>query len=173
MIASVADGDEAALRELYLRTGPKLHGICIRILHDKGDAEEALQEAYVSVWRRAASFDPARASAISWLAAIARNRAIDRLRSTRNMRGTRPVEEALEIADPAPDALSRLEDGEQGRRLTGCIDELEDKQSSAIRAAFFDGLTYSQLADRVSVPLGTMKSWIRRGLAQLKECLER
>ena len=172
-LARVADGSEAALKEVYQRTSAKLFGLCLRILGDRGEAEDALQEIYVSVWRRAESFDPARASPITWLAALARNRAIDRMRASGRPRPAEPIEAAARLADDAPDALSALEKDEEKDRLLGCVDELEERQSGPIRAAFFGGLSYPELAERAGVPLGTMKSWIRRGLLRLRECLER
>jgi RNA polymerase sigma-70 factor (ECF subfamily) len=131
-----------------------------------------LQDIYINVWRKAGSFDPARASPITWLAALARNRSIDRRRAG-GTRETVPVEEAGEIPDSAADALTRLTAAQEGRRVASCLGELEERQNSAIRAAFFDGLSYPELATRWAVPLGTMKSWIRRGLLRLKDCLER
>lgn len=169
----VAIGDHAALGEVYDATSAKLFGICLRILRDRSEAEDALQDVYVSVWRRADRFDPGRASPITWLAILARNRAIDRLRAQRRTDQTQPVEMALDIADSAPDALAELEAGEDRKQLSGCIEELEPHTSESIRAAFFAGYTYAELATRMNVPLGTMKSWIRRGLTKLKECLER
>lgn len=172
-LARVARGSQSALEEVYSRTSAKLFGLCLRILGDRGEAEDALQEVYVSVWRRAGTFDPARASPITWLAALARNRAIDRLRSAGRQRPAEPLDEALGIADGSADALAQLEGSEDRRRLMACVGALEERQSRSIRAAFFEGLTYSELAERASVPLGTMKSWIRRGLLRLRECLER
>ncbi len=166
-------GEKAALETIYAATSAKLFGICLRILRNRQDAEDVLQEVYLNVWRRAGSFDPARASPITWLATLARNRAIDRLRSAKRSAGTEPVDAALEVADPSPDALAAIESGEEARRLAGCIGELEERTAGAIRAAFFGGLTYSDLAERDGVPLGTVKSWIRRGLMKLKECLQR
>jgi len=132
-----------------------------------------LQEAYINVWQKAAGFDPARSSPITWLAALARNKAIDRLRA----RGSRPSEplgdDALAIADPSASASERLESAEEGRLLARCIAELEERQATPIRQAFFGGATYAELATREGVPLGTMKSWVRRGLLRLKECLQR
>lgn len=171
-LARIAGGDRAALKELFDRTSAKLFGICLRILKDRGDAEDALQDVYVSVWHRAGTFDPARASPITWLATIARNRAIDCLRSLRRSRAAEPVDEALGLADSAPDAFDQAATAADATRLQQCLQELEQRQSQAIRSAFFDGFSYSQLAKRASVPLGTMKSWIRRGLQQLKTCVE-
>ncbi len=172
-LARVAGGSEAALQDVYRRTSAKLFGLCLRILGDRGEAEDALQEVYVSVWRRAGTFDPARASPITWLAALARNRAIDRLRASGRPRPAEPIDAAFDIADGGEDALSRLETAESNKRLMGCVEELEARQAEAIRAAFFGGLSYPELAEREAVPLGTMKSWVRRGLLRLKACLER
>jgi RNA polymerase sigma-70 factor (ECF subfamily) len=171
-LARVAGGSQAALAEVYGKSSAKLFGICLRILGDRSEAEDALQDIYVNVWRKAGSFDPARASPITWLAALARNRSIDRRRA----RGTRemaPVEDAADIADGSDDALTRLMAEEEGGRIATCLDELEARQNRAIRSAFFEGLSYPELAAQSAVPLGTMKSWIRRGLLRLKDCLER
>jgi RNA polymerase sigma-70 factor (ECF subfamily) len=166
----VREGSQPALAEVYNRTSSKLFGICLRILGDRSEAEDALQEVYVNVWRKAGSFDPSRASPISWLAAMARNRAIDHARSS-GRRKQEPIELAAHIADDAASAPEVIEQGQESRRLQNCLGELEQRQSQAIRAAFFDGYTYSELAERTDVPLGTMKSWVRRGLLRLKECL--
>jgi len=151
-LARVAAGDRTALRLVYQDTSAKLFGVCLRILNDRSEAEDVLQEVYVTVWRKAASFDPSRASPITWLVAIARNRAIDRLRAS---------------------AIDMVLQGEQHARLKTCLGELEERHAEAIRWAFLDGVTYEQLAERMGVPLGTMKSWIRRGLLKLRACLER
>jgi RNA polymerase sigma-70 factor (ECF subfamily) len=169
----VADGSRSALAEVYGKTSAKLFGICLRILGSRSEAEDVLQDVYINVWRKAGTFDPARASPITWLAALARNRAIDRLRAARSRGGTEPIEAAGEIVDDGEDALSRLEAMEEGRQLSTCIEELEARQAGAIRSAFFEGFSYSELAARSEVPLGTMKSWVRRGLLRLRECLER
>jgi len=165
-------GDRAAFRRVYDATSPKLFGVCLRILRDRQLAEDVLQDAYVTIWTKASTFDPGRASPITWLATIARNRAIDRLRSASSRVASRPIDEASEVRDPAPDAEAVLESRQQAGQLDMCLDELEARARTAIRTAFFEGVTYEVLAERAEVPLGTMKSWIRRGLQKLKACLE-
>src|SRR5215470_9425612 len=172
-LARVAAGDRAALRIVYQDTSAKLFGVCVRILNDRSEAEDVLQDVYVTVWRKAGSFDPARASPITWLVAIARNRAIDRLRSSAKSRRSEPIESAEDVSDDAPAALDLVVAAEQQERLKTCLGELEERHSTVIRSAFLDGVTYEQLAQRMDVPLGTMKSWIRRGLMKLRTCLER
>ena len=171
LFPAIGRGDRGALTQLYQRTSAKLYGICLRILRDEGEAEDVLQEVFVSVWRNASRFDPSRASPITWLAVMARNRAIDRLRSRKA--GSASIEEAAELASDEPSALDLLETEQQAGRLHDCLKELEERPQAMIRAAFLDGATYSQLSERENVPLGTMKSWIRRGLQRLKGCLER
>jgi RNA polymerase sigma factor (sigma-70 family) len=172
-LGDVANGDRAALQVVYRQTSAKLLGVCMRILDDRTEAEDVLQETYVTVWNRAGAFDPERGlSPITWLVTIARNKAIDRLRATKKPRALRPIEEADHVADAAPAADSMLETAQDVAQLTHCLEELEPKHALAIRTAFFDGLTYEMLAQRMAVPTGTMKSWIRRSLQRLRTCLE-
>lgn len=172
ILAAVADGDAAAMADLYQRTSAKLFGIGLRILGSRSEAEEALQETYVTVWCKASAFDRSKASAITWLAILTRNKAIDRLRG-RRPGSTAGLDAAADIPDSGESALERLENAQERRRLADCLDELEDRAGEAIRAAFLDGATYPDLAERQGVPLGTMKSWVRRGLLRLRGCLER
>lgn len=171
-LGSIPAGDRVALRTVYRLTSAKLFGVALRILGERSEAEDVLQEVYVTVWRKAGDFDAARASPMTWLIAIARNRAIDRLRA-RQGRRLEPIEAASDIADTAPIADLILEGAESNTRLHGCLGELAEHERGAMRGAFFDGATYEQLAERKKVPLGTMKSWIRRALIKLKDCLER
>ncbi len=172
-LARVASGDRAALRLVYEMTSAKLFGVCLRILNDRSEAEDVLQDVYVTVWRKAGGFDPRLASPITWLVTIARNRAVDRQRAGKMGRRMEPIDAAEAVSDPAPGAAEHVELIQQHQRLAGCLDELEERQAAAIRAAFLDGTTYEELAARMGVPLGTMKSWIRRGLLKLRACLER
>ncbi|GGB25348.1 RNA polymerase sigma factor [Sphingomonas metalli] len=164
--------DRAAFRELYRLTSAKLFGIVLRICGERQAAEDVLHDVYLLIWRRAGAWEPGRASPISWLATIARNRAIDWRRAEGSRRAA-PMAEAPEIADPAPDAEAMLvADGER-HSLLECLEELEPRTRAAIRTAFFDGMTYNAIAAAQGVPAGTAKSWIRRGLARLKDCLSR
>lgn len=163
-------GDPAGLRHVHDLTSAKLFGICLRISGDREAAEDILQDVYVKVWRRAAAFDADRASPISWLATIAHNAAID-WRRAQHAHGSLPDDQMNAIPDDAPLADALLEADERRTRLLTCLRGLEDNQSTAIRRAFLDGLTYQQLSELTGTPLGTIKSWIRRGMLRLKECL--
>jgi RNA polymerase sigma-70 factor (ECF subfamily) len=168
LLRAVAAGERPAFGELYRRTSPRLFGICVRMLRDRAEAEDILQEVFTTVWRRAAGFDPAKASATTWLVTLTRNKVIDRLRQHRE----EPTDQILELEDDAPTPAADAESSQERARLQQCIDALEPQQKSALRAAFFSGATYNQLADRCKVPPGTMKSWIRRSLIRLRMCLE-
>jgi len=139
-------------------------------LRDRSEAEEVLQETYATVWQRAAGFDAAKAGAITWLITLSRNKAIDRLRQRREERLDDPskLEETIDV-QPTPAA--RAEASQEYRRLQDCLDELEPQKRDSVREAFFSGATYNELAQRCKVPLGTMKSWIRRSLLLLQTCL--
>lgn len=171
LLEAVARGDRDSFSRLYERTCSKLYGICLRLLGSEAEAQDVLQDVYVSVWQKAGRFDPSKAGAITWLAVIARNRAIDRLRS--RPAGTDAMEAAAEIADNSPSAFDLVAEADNVARLGRCLEELEERARLMIRAAFLDGATYPQLAKREGVPLPTMKSWIRRGLQRLRGCLER
>ncbi len=170
-MSQVASGDRAALRQLYDATSSKLFGVCLRILRDREESEDVLQDVYITIWRRADRFDVAKASVMTWLSTIARNRAIDRLRARGPMAYAEQVDE-LEIPDGSVGADALLEAADDRNRLQHCLGELDERTAQVIRTAFFEGVTYEALAARVDAPLGTVKSWIRRGLARLKGCLQ-
>lgn len=163
--------DRGALQDVYRLTSAKLFGICLRICRDRAGAEDVLHEIYLIIWRRAGAFDPGRASPITWLATIARNRAIDWVRA-RGARPSHPVEEAGAVADATPDPLMIVQRDQDAQRLHDCLDALDARARDAIRTAFFDGVTYAELAERKGMPLGTMKSIVRRGLLQLRGCVD-
>jgi len=142
------------------------------LLPDRAEAEDVLQEVYVGIWRKAGQFDPARASPITWLAMIARNKAIDRLRALPAANTQAPAEMVERAVDPSASPLQDAEASNDRARLDKCMEQLDDRRRGLIRTAFFDGATYEELAARIDSPLGTVKSWIRRGLLQLRACLE-
>jgi len=171
LLQSVATGDRSSLKTLYDRTSAKLYGICLRVLHDQEDAEDVLQSVYLTVWRKAVLFDPSKASVITWLAVLTRNRAVDRLRQTH--RPAEALDAVGEVADDRMSAVEVLEQAEDRTRLSHCLDELDERPRAMIRAAFLDGASYPDLAKREGVPLPTMKSWVRRALLRLRGCMER
>jgi RNA polymerase sigma factor (sigma-70 family) len=166
----VADGDRAALQDVYRRTSAKLYGIALRIFPDGDEAEDVLQDAFINIWQKAGSFDPARASPITWLVALTRNRAIDRLRA-KGKRVMAPLDLAAEVADERPGAEQCLIAHEADARILACIETLAKDDATLIRTAFFDGATYADISARASTPLGTVKSRIRRALMKLRACL--
>lgn len=170
-LLSAGGGDRVAFQRIYHATSAKLFGICMRITRDTAAAEDVLQDVYVIVWRNAAKFDPARASPITWLAMIARNRAIDWKRAhDRHTDRFGMMMPPFVIDDSAPvDHALASEQMEQA--AIACLDRLSADQRIAIQDAFMEGLTYVMLAERLKVPLGTIKSRIRRGLLELKKCL--
>ncbi|WP_372784196.1 sigma-70 family RNA polymerase sigma factor [Phenylobacterium sp.] len=172
LMTRVAAGERAALRHLYEATSSKLFGVCLRILSDREESEDVLQEVYVTIWRRADRFDASRASVMTWVSTIARNRAIDRLRARGPLAYADQIED-LQIPDSALGAEALLAAAGEEGRLRNCLSELDDRTEKVIRTAFFEGVTYEALARRMDTPLGTVKSWVRRGLARLKGCLER
>lgn len=172
LLSRVADRDRAAFEALYQLTSARLLGIVIRVLGDRVEAEDVLQDAYIAVWANAGKFDATRASSWAWLGAIARNRAIDRLRARPPVVQRAPIALAETLPDPAPSPATQADASNQRSRLDDCLARLEQRRQMLIRTAFFEGATYDELALRTGSPLGSVKSWIRRGLLQLRECLE-
>ena len=169
LIAKCAAADRAAFRALYRDTAAKLMGVLLRMLRERAEAEDALQEVYTRVWLRADRYDPAKGRGMTWLIAIARNLAIDRLRA-------RPVnhsDDGLDmVQDSAPRAETRLVAQGEARRMADCFNTLEPDRADAVKGAYLNGLSYLDLAARHAVPLNTMRTWLRRSLLKLKECLE-
>ncbi len=167
LLSLVAAGDRDAFQALYRATAPTLNAICLSVLRDRAIAQDVLQEAYVRVWERARTFDASRGTAIAWLVTIARNLAISEIRR----RKTAPVamEEVTESdlitgERPADAAVA-------SPRLMGCLERLNEDQRQAVVLAYVHGFTHQELAQRFERPTGTVKSWVRRGLIDLKECL--
>ncbi len=170
LLERVAVQDRAAFGDLYRTAGPKLMGVLLRILGTKAEAEDALQEVFTRVWLRAGRFDPSRGSGMTWLVALSRNHAIDRLRSRKPEQSEDG--EADLIPDTSPRAETRLIAQSEARRVSDCFDTLEPDRAAAVRGAYLDGLSYDALAERHGIPLNTMRTWLRRSLLKLKECLD-
>lgn len=172
LLRDIASGSRNAFESLYRATSSRLFGICLRVLGDRAEAEDVVQEVYTTIWHKAHQFDAERASAMAWLSMIARNRAIDRLRAA-PARGTlAPMEWADDVPDAGATPLQSAMSDDDRSRLEACMRQLDTRRQALIRAAFFEGSTYEELANRISSPLGSVKSWIRRGLLQLRGCLE-
>lgn len=169
LITKCSAGDRAAFRTLYRVSSAKLMGVLLRMLGERAEAEDALQEVYTRVWLRAARFDPAKGRGMTWLIAIARNLAIDRLRA----RPEATSDDGLDtVQDATPRAETRLIAKGEARRMADCFDTLEPDRAQAVRGAYLDGMSYLDLAARHGVPLNTMRTWLRRSLLKLKECLD-
>ncbi|MDO3386561.1 sigma-70 family RNA polymerase sigma factor [Gilvimarinus sp. SDUM040013] len=169
LLCATAEGDRRAFNELYRLTSGKMYAVCLQLLQRKDLAEEALQEAYVRVWHNACDYHSDKGSVVVWMVSIARYRALDILRSAAYRREGR--ESDLEQSDEhtPEDALF---DQRDRVRIDECMDTLEDGQRQMIQLAYFRGLTHAELTEHTGSPLGTIKSWIRRGLQKLKRCLE-
>lgn len=171
LIVRTSMKDRAAFDLLYRNTSSKLFGVCLRVLNDRGEAEEALQEVFVKIWMRADRFAVSDLSPISWLVAVARNHSIDRVRARKQE--TTDIEAAYEVADPSPSPEAQAVASGEGDRIHGCLQELDDDRADAVRGAYLNGESYVELAERHKVPLNTMRTWLRRSLMKLRECLER
>jgi RNA polymerase sigma-70 factor (ECF subfamily) len=169
LLGRCADGDKAAFRRLYDLVAPQLHAVALRLTRERSLAADAVHDAFLQVWQRAGRFDPARGTAETWLVSLVRYRALDLIRRRgREITGT----ELPDRPDEGPDQLARLSGAREGAALRRCLDELELDKRQLVMMAFLDGLTHAQLAERLKTPLGTVKSWIRRGLQDLRRCLE-
>ena len=174
-------GDKAAFSTLYERTSAHLFGVVLRINRDRAQAEDVLQEVYINIWRAASGFDAAQSQPLTWLTSIARNRAIDSLRRQQaqpqlqaSPAGDDEDEDVYEqMTDDAPGPLELLSRASDARALGACMEQLGAQQRQSVALAFYDGLSHAEVAEQLRQPLGTVKSWVRRGLLTLKACLER
>jgi RNA polymerase sigma-70 factor (ECF subfamily) len=170
LIAAVAKGDEVAFERLYAATRAKLFGVVLRILRRQDLAEEVIQETYVKIWNSAGRFNSELASPITWMASIARNRAIDVVRK----RSEVSIEEeptAMEVAADTPDPLARREMTEELKRLLECVGRLEPDRQKLVLLAYYNGWSRDQLALKFETPVNTVKTWLRRSMTDIRECL--
>lgn len=169
LMARVVARDREAFAQFYDLTAPRVFGTVLRILRDRGYSEETVQEIYLQAWREADRFDPERGSVIAWLMTISHRRAVDRVRSeqARGERESRPIE----FDRPFDVVAEAVVDQEDRRRVIDCLGGLTDLQRQSVELAYYRGLTYRQVAERLSVALPTVKARIRDGLRRLKGCL--
>jgi RNA polymerase sigma-70 factor, ECF subfamily len=171
LIARVALGDRAAFRVLYEKTNAKLFSVCLRILRDRAAAEDSLQEVYIKIWNNASKYTVTGYSPITWLAAIARYDAIDRIRAGKQQ--TVDLEDVSEIASDAADPEAISVDASEMRLINLCLKELKPEHAEAVRSAYIEGYSYQELAERYKLPINTVRTWLRRSLLSLKSCLQR
>jgi RNA polymerase sigma factor (sigma-70 family) len=173
LLAHTALADQLAFAELYRLTAAHLYAVALRILREAAVAEEVLQEAFVSIWHHAGSYVAAKSQPLTWLTSIVRNRCLDQLR--RRVPDTFAIDdedESMTLRDTGPTPLELLVEGADARAVRACVEALDSGQKQALALAFYRGLSHAELAAHLHEPLGTVKSWVRRGLERLKACLD-
>lgn len=170
-LAACAAGDKSALNGIYSTEGGRMLGVALRILKRRSLAEDAVQDAFVLIWKNAAKFDPAKGSGTTWIYTVLRNRSLTILRDEARSEPTElPLgEEVVDDAETPEETIARLSDAEA---LKHCLAKLEPKRRMAIALAYVHGLSHGELAGKLGIPLGTIKSWLRRSLLTLRECLQ-
>lgn len=175
-LAATGKGDQAAFAALYREAAPKLYGIALRILKQEASAQECLQDAWVRIWEHAGDYRPERGAPMTWMGVIVRRRALDMLRRGQRERLPEDAEEVTRQLDHQAwadrDPQGELVDPHQRDALVACLARLREEQQQALRLAYFEGLSHPELAEHLAVPLGTVKTWIRRGMEKLRQCLE-
>ena len=170
LIAQVALGNREAFEDLYDRISAKLFGVCLRVLDNRAAAEDAMQDSFVKIWNNSGRYSANGLSPMTWLITIARNTSIDRLRAQRG--GHRDVNApGFELPAPGPSPEDAAVAASEAAKLSGCLDSLDEDRGAAIRGAYLDGRSYADLAQQFGVPLNTMRTWLRRGLIALRECM--
>ena len=170
LLRATANGDRAAFRAIYNATSAKLFGVALRILKRSDLAEDVIQDAYLKIWDAAPNFRPELGSPMSWMIAITRNRAIDILRKRTEV-GVEDQKDGGERADDALDPYEVTAQNNELKALLSCMERLNPDQRQCLLMAYYYGYTHEEISKRMSTPVGTVKSWIRRGLARVKECL--
>lgn len=180
LVARVALGDRQAFRRLYDATAPSLLGVALRLLRDRGRAEDVIQEAFVSVWHRAGGFRASASAPMTWLTAIVRNRALDTLRSDARHDADPLVDDededggaARELEDDRPEPLGLLTQAADALAVRACLETIDGSQRQCLALAYYHGLTHAEMAAHLGSPIGSVKMWLRRGLEKLRRCLER
>ena len=169
LLSRVSLRDRTAFSRLYQQTAPKLLGVILRLLKDRAESEDALQNVFVKIWQRADRFRPDEGRAETWLAAIARNQAIDMLRARKPQASA--IDEAYDLASHEPGLQRAAVDRSEGGRIEKCLRRLNPDKADAVKRAYVEGLSYQELAEFYNIPLNTMRTWLRRSLLKLRECL--
>ena len=174
LLAAISGGDQRAFAQLYESCSSHLFGLQLRILQRRDWAEEALQDCFLKVWQKSETYEPSRGAPLTWLSTIARYRALDLLRMKRpEVEMPEEGEEApMTLADPGQDPVDGAIEGEGIGKLRDCMRGLQDEQRRSVLLAYYEGYTHQELAQVMKAPLGTVKSWVRRGLSRLRDCLE-
>jgi RNA polymerase sigma-70 factor, ECF subfamily len=170
LLHGVASGDRVAFANLYAATSAKLYGIIVRILKRRDISDEILQDVYLKIWQAAGDYNVAKGSPITWMATIARNRAIDELRRAKPL-SIEDTPEAMDFASSEPDAFATLQSKQDLQRLLGCMDALAADRRDMLMLAYFQGMSREDLAARFATPVATIKTWLHRAIAQLKDCV--
>lgn len=172
MIARTAIGDRGAFAALYEATSPKLYAICMSVLKDRPETEETLQEVYIKIWQAADRYASNGLSPMTWLITIARNRAIDRLRARASRPAISTTDETASLISPELGPEAATIRAQERRLLDECLGQLGKDKANAIRAVYLEGITYTDLAARVETPINTVRSWVRRSLLKLRDCVK-
>ena len=176
LLARTALGDRSSFRRLYEATAPSLLGVALRILRDRGRAEDAVQDAFVNVWQRAGSYRESAGTPLGWLTAIVRNRALDALRSGARHDAESLADEddeTIDVEDDRPDPLGLLTQAADALRIRACLETIDGSQRQCLALAYYHGLTHAEMAAHLGSPIGSVKVWLRRGLEKIRRCLER
>jgi RNA polymerase sigma-70 factor (ECF subfamily) len=170
LLAQCSLGDRRAFETLYRSVGPRLHGVALRFMGRPDLAEEVLQESFVRIWNNASRYESHLSAPMTWMINITRNQAIDQLRKNHD----RPLTDIEQdtLPDESPSAHDLLSSAREAHALNRCLETLESMQRQSITVAYFQGLSCSELAEQLAAPLGSVKSWIRRGMERLRRCLE-
>jgi RNA polymerase sigma-70 factor (ECF subfamily) len=170
LLVSVANADRQAFRSLYAKAGPTLYAICLRMMKSRDQADDVLQEAFVKIWERSWQFDPGKGDGLAWLATLTRHCALDRLRRQPKAQLALDEDTAREVDEASPVLPP---DHALTADLGHCLQALREDYRRAVVLAYVNGYTHEELAEHLDKPLGTIKSWVKRGLEQLKDCMDR
>ena len=170
-LSGCARGHHPSLKKLYQRTSANLFAVALRILNDRQQAEDCLQQAYLKIWQNAGRYDHSKARPMTWMNTIVRNQALDMLRRRRVVNVSDSDEQAPELVDESPSQEEQVFRMQSGGQIHHCLETLSGQQRQCIELAYFEGMTHQELSEQLRAPLGSVKTWIRRGLLRLKECL--